>query len=149
MTCFLNAIVNWRWVNFAVVWPNIHSQQTSHSCPNEFSSRFIFESVETTAPSWAIFWVRNFNDVIMDKMASQITSLTIVYSTVYSDADQRKHQSSASLAFVWGIHRGPVNSPHKWPVTRKIFPFDDVIMKLHDAEMSSNLLHKFISGWSL
>ena len=58
----------------------------------------------------------------------QITSLTIVYSTVYSDADQSKHQSSASLAFVRGIHRGPVNSPHKWPVTRKMFPFDDVIM---------------------
>ena len=64
----------------------------------------------------------------MGAMASQITSLTIVYSTVYSGADQRKHQSSASLAFVWGIHRGPVNSPHKGPVTRKIFPFDDVIM---------------------
>ena len=57
------------------------------------------------------------------------TSLTIVYSAVYSDADQRKHQSSASLAFVQGIHRGPVNSPHKWPVTRKMFLFDDVIMK--------------------
>ena len=42
--------------------------------------------------------------------------------------DQRKHQRSASLAFVRGIHRGPVNSPHKWPVTRKMFPFDDVIM---------------------
>ena len=52
----------------------------------------------------------------------------MVYSTVYSDADHRKHQSSASLAFVRGIHRGPVNSPHKWPVTRKMFPFDDVIM---------------------
>ena len=43
-------------------------------------------------------------------------------------ADQRKHQSSASLAFVRGTHRRPVNSPHKMPVTRKIFPFDDVIM---------------------
>ena len=64
----------------------------------------------------------------MGAIASQITSLTIVYSIVYSDADQRKHQSSASLAFVRGIHRGPVNSPHKWPVTRKMFPFDDVIM---------------------
>ena len=66
----------------------------------------------------------------MGAVASQITSLTIVFSTVYSDADQRKHQSSASLAFVRGIHRGPVNSPHKWPVTRKMFPFDDVIMAL-------------------
>ena len=66
----------------------------------------------------------------MGKIASQITSLTIVYSTVYSDADQRKHQSSASLAFVRGIHRGPVNSPQNWPVTRKIFPFADVIIDL-------------------
>ena len=64
----------------------------------------------------------------MGVMASQITSLTSVYSTVYSGVDQRKHQSSASLAFVLRIHRGPVNSPHKWPVTRKMFPFDDVIM---------------------
>ena len=70
----------------------------------------------------------HYYDVIMRAMASQITSLTIVYSAVYPDPDQRKHESSASLAFVRGIHRGPVNSPHKWPVTRKIFPFDDVIM---------------------
>ena len=71
----------------------------------------------------------HYDDVIMGANASQITSLTIVYSTVYSDGDQRKHQCSASLAFVWGIHRGPVNSPHKWPVTRKMFPFHDVIMR--------------------
>ena len=64
----------------------------------------------------------------MDSIASQITSLTIVYSTVHSGTDQRTHQSSASLAFVWEIHRWPVNFPHKWPVTRKMFPFDDVIM---------------------
>ena len=64
----------------------------------------------------------------MDAIASQITSLKIVYSTVYSDADQRTHQSSTSLAFVRGIHRGPVNSLHKGPVTQKMFPFDDVIM---------------------
>ena len=70
----------------------------------------------------------HYSDVIMSTMASQITSPIIVYSTVYSGADQRKHQSSASLAFVWGIHRGPVNSPRKWSVTRKMFPFDDVIM---------------------
>ena len=47
----------------------------------------------------------HYADVIMTTIASQITSLTVVYSTVYSDANQRKHQSSASLAFVWGIHR--------------------------------------------
>ena len=83
----------------------------------------------------------------MGTIASQITSLTIVYSTVYSDADQRKHQSSASLAFVRGIHRGPVNSPHKWPVTRKMFPFHDVIM--HDTQKNifyANLVKRSIAA---
>ena len=65
---------------------------------------------------------------IFSVMASQITSLTIAYSTVYSGTDQRKHQSSASLAFVRGIHLWPMSSPHNEPVTRKMFPFDDVIM---------------------
>ena len=70
----------------------------------------------------------HYSDVIMGAMVSQITSLKIVYSIVYSDANQRKHQSSVSLAFVREIRRWPVNSPHKWPETRKMFPFDDVIM---------------------
>ena len=70
----------------------------------------------------------HYNDIIMNVMASQITSLAIVYSSVYPGADQRKHQSSASLAFVPGIHRWPVNSPHKGPVTLNMFPFDDVIL---------------------
>ena len=64
----------------------------------------------------------------MGSIASQITSLTIIYPAVYSDAEQTKHQRSVSLAFVRGIHRSPVNSPHKWPVTRKMFPFDDIII---------------------
>ena len=68
------------------------------------------------------------SDFITSTMASQITSLTVVYSTVYRGANQRKHQSSASLAFVRGIQRCPVYSPHKGPVTRKLSPFDDVIM---------------------
>ena len=70
-------------------------------------------------PAWA-----HYSDVIMGKMASQITSLAIVF---------RKHQSSASLAFERGVHGGGgggVNSTHKWPVTRKMFPFDDVIMNI-------------------
>ena len=71
---------------------------------------------------------KHYNDVIRSAMSSQITSLTIVYSTVYSGADQRKYQSSASLAFVGGIHRWPVNSPHKGPVTRTMFLCDDVIV---------------------
>ena len=64
----------------------------------------------------------------MGTMASQIPSLTIVRATIYAGADERKYQSSVSLASVRGIHRCPVNSPHKGPVTRTIFPFDDVIM---------------------
>ena len=84
----------------------------------------------------------HYGDVIMGTIASQITSLTIVYSTVYSGADQRKHQSSASLAFVRGIHRWPVNSPHKWPVTRKMFPLDDVIMT-NDISFSRHDLIQF------
>ena len=68
----------------------------------------------------------HYSDVVLGTMASQITSLTIFYSTAY--ASQRKHQNSASLAFMCGIHRWPVNSPQKSPVTRKMFPFDDIIM---------------------
>ena len=70
----------------------------------------------------------HYNDVRMSAMVSYITSLTIVYSTVYTGADHRKHQSSALLVFVREIHRLPVNSPHKGPVTCKMFPFDDVNM---------------------
>ena len=74
------------------------------------------------------FRTYHYNDGIMSVMSYLITSLTSVYSSVYSGADQRNHQSSTSLAFVRGIHRWPVNFPHKGPVTRKTFPFDDVIM---------------------
>ena len=72
-----------------------------------------------------------YGDVIMSATASQITSLTIVYPIVYSGANQRKQQTSASLAFVRGMQRWPVNSPHKGPVTRKIFPCDDVIIRMN------------------
>ena len=90
-----------------------------------------------------------YNDVIMGAIESQITSLTIVFSTVYSDADQRKHQSSAPLAFVRGIHLGPVNSPDKWPVTRKMFPFDDVIMYFADELFKRALLKITIFRYSM
>ena len=109
---------------------------------------FIQENVFVNVVSWMSVFCSCFNELahldvetkfhygysIMGAIASQITSLTIVYSDVYPDADQRKHQSSASLAFMRGIHRGPMNSPHKWPVTRKMFPFDDVIMQEHFIE---------------
>ena len=94
--------------------------------------------------AYSPYIIIHYDVVIMDAIASQITSLTIVYSNVYSDADQSKHQSSASLAFVWGIHRGPVNSPHKLPVTRKMFPFDDVIMYnfIYSNSWVNNCLNK-------
>ena len=94
--------------------------------------RYILCSVAFSGMLWntveELQAAEHYDDVIMSEIASQITSLTIVYSTVHLGADQSKHQSSASLAFVWEIHRWPVNFPHKWPVTRKKFPFDDVIM---------------------
>ena len=80
----------------------------------------------------------------MGAMAFQITGVPIYYLTACSGRDQRKHQNSASLAFVRGIHRWPVNSPHKRPVTRKMFQFDDVFMPcrewvgkgIHEAKRS-------------
>ena len=67
-------------------------------------------------------------DVIISAMASQITVVSIVYPTICPGADKKMHQTSAWLTFVRGIHRWPVNSPHKGSVTRIMFPFDDVIL---------------------
>ena len=91
----------------------------------------------------------HYNDVIMGMMASQITRFTIVYSTVFSGTDQRIHQRSTSLAFVWGIHRWLLNSQHKWPVMQKMFPLDDIIMNIltatHDRLVCCfNFLHSCI-----
>ena len=107
--------------------------------PGEYSdTKWLAEpSRREAGPTSAGSPVLHYNDVIMGAIASQITSLMIVFSTVYLDTDQRKHQSSASLAFVRGIHRRPVNSPHKWPVTRKMFPFDDVIMRFPSPQVVS------------
>ena len=83
-------------------------------------------------PRFSIHWSVSSQHncgVKMGVMAYQLPSLTDIYSSVHSGADQRKHQSSESLAFVRGIHRWPVNSSHKWSVTRKMFPLDDVIIK--------------------
>ena len=99
----------WGWGKECLLWLQCHTICFTHS-------------------RTSLWHGNHYNDVIMGVIASQITSLTVVYSIVHSDADQRKHQSPASLAFVRGIHQWPVNSPHKWPVTRKMFPFDDVTM---------------------
>ena len=89
----------------------------------------------------------HYSDVKMNTMASQITSLTIVYSALYLGADQRKQQSSVSLAFVRGIHRWPVNSPQKGPVTRKMFPFDDVIMGCSHSGCLDLEMYCSVSPW--
>ena len=111
--------------------------------PNSFRGDFVFSIggavagthpqciyylVPYTALGRRMYFPFHYSDVTMGAMGSQITSLMIVYSTVYSGADLRKYQSSSSLAFVRGIHRWPMNSPHKWPIMRKRFQFDDVIM---------------------
>ena len=70
----------------------------------------------------------HYCNVLMGAKASQIISLMSIHSTVYSGTYQRKHESSVSLAFVRGIHRWPVNSPHEGPVTRKMIPLDDSII---------------------
>ena len=86
-----------------------------------------------------------YSDAIMGAMIFQITSLTIVYSTAYSGADHRKYKSSVSPAFVQETHQWPVNSLHKWPVTQKMFPFDDVIMfQVIGKYTCMGLLHKYL-----
>ena len=72
--------------------------------------------------------IQHYSGIIISSMASQITGISVVYSTICSGAHKRKHQSSASLTFVKEIHRWPGTSPHKGPETRKMIPFDEVIM---------------------
>ena len=92
-----------------------------------FGQEWVLHRSRLTNSGYVYSW-RHYNEVKMSAMASQITSFTIVYSSVYSGTDERKHQSSASLAFVKEILWWPVNCSHKGPVTRKMFPFDDAIM---------------------
>ena len=102
-----------------------HFSCTDQQCLRQLMTTFPFQVIYLIG---SLGCRGHYSDVIMGAMASQFISITIVYSTVYSGTDQRKPQSSASLAIVRGIHQWPVNSPHKEPVTRKMFPFDDVIM---------------------
>ena len=118
---------NGKWLIHGAKTP----QGQSVAKPGYISSSFFW----TTYFLWSLggpcdMSQNHYNDVIMGAIASQITSLTIVYSIFYSDADQRKHQSSASLAFVRGINRGP----------RKMLPFDDVIMCQRFCEISRHCM---------
>ena len=110
-----------QWIAQIHILTEFYRNTSNQVCKNIVNAVHIHSSISYSR-------MGHYNDAIMSAMASQITSLTTVYSTVYSGTDERKHQSSASLAFVRGIHRWPVNFSHKGPVTRKMFPFDDVIM---------------------
>ena len=112
-----------RIIGVVIKWKYGNRADITFKAPNDFTSH----------GEW---WY--YSDVMMGAMASQITSLTLVYSIVYSGRDERKHQSTASLVFVRGIHRWPVNSPHKGQVTRKMFPFYDVIMTIGSVDWSPN-----------
>ena len=95
------------WVNIGSdngLLPNVTKPLSETTFRQRFCVAFSREQFHPTC---------HYDDVIMTTIASQITSLTVVYSIVHSDADERKH---------------PVNSPHKGPVTRKMFPFYVVIM---------------------
>ena len=97
-------------------------------------------------PSSALI-LSHYSDAIMSTMASHITNASIVCSIVCSVADQRKHQSSASLAFVRGIHRRPVNSPHKGPVTRKMIPSSCLSPVWQDIIRTNT--HWYIVDWNI
>ena len=102
--------------------PLFFCERSACNCP--LSGAISHSLVSYTESAFTLLWVHHCSDVIMTTMAHQIAGVSIVYSTVCLGADQSKYQSSAPLAFVCGIHRWPVNSPHKRPVTRKIFQFD-------------------------
>ena len=119
---------------------------------NEFEN----DQFMMTATSPRVQWVNNmaslffrlvlssyqhYSEVIMSIMASQITGVLIVCTTICSGVDQRKHQSFTSLAFVSKIHRWLVNSPHKRPVMWEMFPFDDFIMKLPEVNSPAFKFH--------
>ena len=113
------------WLGKKLFWSSFASHLTVKKC-------FMISSVQNSKGGsqcikyWALF--DHYNDVMMSSMASQITGMSVVYSTICSGTDQRKQQRSASLAFVRGNHWWPVNFPHKGPVTQKMFPLDDIIM---------------------
>ena len=117
-----------------------------HSSRSNFVTEYMhrpWKLFNSLRPRATYVWVNRVqlmhnNDVIMSVMASQITSLMSVYSNIYSGADQSKHQSPASLAFVQEIHRWQVNSLHKGPVMWKMSPFDDVIMDLTTITSTNN-----------
>ena len=120
LQCCTNPTTLWTNLQYSLVllWQSLffqtYSNRYSIAHPEEKKSFLLVPSMSYIQPlklqCCAQYSIIHYNGVIMSAVVSQITSLTIVYSTVYSDADQRKHQSSASLAFVRRIHQWPVKS---------------------------------------
>ena len=135
-------ILKWILCRNLTLMYSILYQNTTRTCQENSFEKVVRKWQFCSSPQCIHFDIKytymHYDDVIMGAMASQITSFTIVYSTVYSGADQRKHQSSASLAFEWWIHRGPVDSPHKLPVTRKCFHSMTSSCILFDSRKSSS-----------
>ena len=113
------------WISLSFHWASQTQPQTLFTFFLIRTRPFYSISISTCRD---LLYIQHYSDVIMSTMVSQITGVSIAYSTVGSGTIQSKHQSSASLAFVRGLHRWRVNSPHKGPVTRKMSQFDDVIM---------------------
>ena len=118
----------------------LQKHYSRYKSPANTQNRGSSGSCEPVKSNQCMLLLIYYNDLMMSAMASKITNPTIVYSTIYSGADQRKHQSSASLAFVRGIHWWPVNSPYKGSVTRKMFPFDDFIIIFAASQLVLNVI---------
>ena len=117
---FWSQLCDPRWRR--LLWCRLWQKRWHH---NNFRFRCILAKQQHTRISGhelTLLWRHNGSDSVSNNQPHHCLL------NLFSDADQRKYQSSASLAFVRGIHWWPVNSPHKRPVTRKMFPFDDVIM---------------------
>ena len=124
-------------------WTNINQALCLlHLISIKLSIQGICESVSLGSFQFYSYLTRvnTIAKLLMSQLASQITSVSIVCWTVCSGTDQRKYQSSSLLAFVRGIHRWPVNSPHphKGPLKRKMIPLDDVIVWLNGGGWCSN-----------
>ena len=116
----------------SIVWIRSLTTEFKSCFIQIISTRMVIKWIKLSVASLSCFGsniaMLHYSDVIMSTIRYQIIGVSKVCSTIGSGADQRKHQNSASLAFVRGIHRWPVDSPHKWPVMQKMSPFDDVII---------------------
>ena len=107
-----------------------------HVCPDIISpiwTSFLFPNSKSGYST--VLLTNHYSEIIISTMISQVTGVSAICST----ADQRKYESTVSLAFLRRIHWWPVDSPHKRPVMQKMFPFDDVLMHITQKENSGSL----------